>query len=197
MTLSKNGKRIGRPTGKRAPGNQPIPFDPAIADLICDAIATHPTGLGKILDSLGNPINPSTWYRWLQDSEELCKRYARARAEQAQVMADEIAEIADTTELGEIVTEKPVIVDGIPLRGADGNLVLTHERKLADMIEHRKLRIEARKWLAAKLLPKVYGDKLQVGGADGGPVQFALKSILDEAPSLPAEKPTLPAPETI
>ena len=35
------------------------------------------------------------------------------------------------------------------------------------MIEHRKLRIEARKWLASKLLPKVYGDKLAHTGADG------------------------------
>jgi hypothetical protein len=139
-------------------------------------------------------MSPSLFYKWLQQHEGLREQYARARAEQAQVMADEIAEIADSTELGEIVTEKPVLVEGIPLRDKAGNLVLTQERKLADMIEHRKLRIEARKWLASKLLPKVYGDKLQLGGEGGGPVQFALKSILDEAASLPAEKPSLPAP---
>lgn len=122
-----------------------IPFDSTIADAICDAIATQSKGLGSILDDLGKPINPSTFYRWLQRDEELRNRYARARADQAQVMADEIAHIADNTELGEVITDK-------------GDKV---EIRRGDMIEHRKLRIESRKWLAAKLLPKVYGDKIQ------------------------------------
>jgi len=191
VKLSKNGKRIGRPRGSGV--NQ------IIADRICDAIATHAKGLGAIIEELNLDMSPSLFYKWLQQDEGLRERYARARADQAQVMADEIASIADTTELGEIVTERPVIVDGTPVRDEAGNLVLTLERKLADMIEHRKLRIEARKWLAAKLLPKVYGDKFQVGGDGGGPIQFTVKSILDETPSLPAkpaEKLSLPAPET-
>ena len=73
-------------------------------------------------------------------------------------MADEIMQIADNTQEGAIVTEK-----------ADGSA----EIKRADMLEHRKLRIESRKWLAAKLLPKVYGDKVQqeVSGPEGGPLQ--------------------------
>jgi hypothetical protein len=131
--------------------------DEKLCDAICDAIATQSKGLGAILAELGDPINPSTWYRWLQADSALRERYARARADQAQVMADQIAEIADNTQVGEIITEK---ADGI-------------EIKRADMIEHRKLRIESRKWLAAKLLPKVYGDKTQqeITGANGGPLQ--------------------------
>jgi hypothetical protein len=44
--------------------------------------------------------------------------------------------------------------------------------------------------------PEKYNDRAQLAltGSDGGPVQFALKSILDEAPAA-AEKPCLPAPE--
>mgnify|MGYP001290710800 FL=1 len=30
------------------------------------------------------------------------------------------------------------------------------------MIEHRRLQIESRKWLLARLMPKKYGDKQQV-----------------------------------
>src|SRR4051812_34514679 len=136
-------------------------IDIEMADAICDAIATQSKGLGSILADMGDPINPSTWYRWLQQDAKLCERYARARADQAQVMADQISEIADTTHVGEIVTIK-----------ADGE----KEIKRADMLEHRKLRIEARKWLAAKLLPKVYGDKTQqeISGPDGGPVQASI-----------------------
>jgi hypothetical protein len=42
------------------------------------------------------------------------------------------------------------------------------------MIEHRRLQVDARKWIAAKLKPKKYGDKQQteVTGADGGPLQI-------------------------
>lgn len=37
-----------------------------------------------------------------------------------------------------------------------------------------RLQVDARKWLAGKLRPKVYGDKVstEVTGADGGPVMF-------------------------
>lgn len=136
-------------------------MDAIIADAICDAVATTPQGLGSVLESLGNPINPATWYRWLQEDSEagkqLRERYMRARADQARLMAEEIAEIADNTQVGEVETIK-----------GDGTI----EIRRSDMIEHRKLRIEARKWLAAKLLPKVYGDRQQMEhtGADGGEI---------------------------
>jgi hypothetical protein len=40
-----------------------------------------------------------------------------------------------------------------------------------------RLRIDARKWSASKLRPKVYGDKLDMslGGPDGGPIVTALE----------------------
>ena len=134
-----------------------VPYDADVAEAIIDAIATSSLGLGSVIKELGLTVRPSTFYRWLQKSDELRERYARARADQAQVMAEEIAQIADNTERGEIITLK-----------ADG----TQEIKSADMIEHRKLRIESRKWLAAKLIPKVYGDKMAVTGADGGAIQI-------------------------
>lgn len=39
----------------------------------------------------------------------------------------------------------------------------------------RRIRIDARKWVAGKMRPKKYGDKIsaEVTGADGGPVEFA------------------------
>jgi Bacteriophage Sf6, terminase small subunit-like len=42
----------------------------------------------------------------------------------------------------------------------------------ADMIEHRKLQIDSRKWLIGKMAPKKNGDKQQIehAGPDGGPV---------------------------
>jgi hypothetical protein len=38
----------------------------------------------------------------------------------------------------------------------------------------RRVRIDARKWTAAKLRPRRYGEKLEVGGEGGGPLKLVL-----------------------
>lgn len=80
------------------------------------------------------------------DDADFSAKYARARMMQADHWVDEIPEIADTTMIGEKIKTSP---DGV-------------EITKADMIEHRKLRIDSRKWVASKLAPKVYGDKLDL-----------------------------------
>lgn len=89
----------------------------------------------------------STVYRWLDEQDSFRDKYARARQDQADTLADEIIRIADEPMLGETRTIKP-----------DG----TVEIKQGDMLEHRRLRVESRKWTAAKLKPKKYGDKTEV-----------------------------------
>lgn len=134
---------------------RPTIYSEELAARICARIATSSDGLNKICSETGMP-NPDSVYSWLLKYPSFSENYTRARSDQAQLLADEIVSIADTTEVGVVVTEKP-----------DGT-----ETRHADMIEHRKLRIEARKWVASKLLPKKYGDKIQqeLSGKDGGPL---------------------------
>jgi hypothetical protein len=87
-----------------------------------------------------------TVYDWLERDAEQDSRFAHARALGEDQIAQECLEIADTTQVGEIVTTK-----------ADGS----QEIKSADMIEHRKLRIETRLKLLAKWNPKKYGERVQ------------------------------------
>lgn len=75
-------------------------------------------------------------------------QYARARDLGLDVIADEIIEISDTTEVGVERTTKP-----------DGSV----ETKEGDMLGHRRLRVDSRKWYLSKLAPKRYGDKIDVG----------------------------------
>ena len=95
-----------------------------------------------------------TVFRWLLSDapmyKEFCNQYAIARKIQAECMFDDINEIADN----EAAT--PLIIDGELVRDADGNPVMT-----IDMvgINHARLRIDSRKWSAARLLPKKYGEK--------------------------------------
>jgi len=96
-----------------------------------------------------------TVYDWLEAdakaSGEESSRFARARDIGERQLIEECLEIADTPQVGEIVTEKP---DGI-------------EIKRADMLEHRKLRIDTRLKLLAKWNPKKYGDRLGLSTPDG------------------------------
>mgnify|MGYP003335998155 FL=1 len=56
------------------------------------------------------------------------------------------------------------------------------EGKLKPDLEHiarSRLRIDTRKWMLSKMLPKVYGDKIitEVTGKDGGPVEMQATKI--------------------
>lgn len=89
----------------------------------------------------------STVYRWLISNDSFREMYARAREDQADTLADQIIDIADTCKKGVKTTTK-----------ANGDIETTE----GDMVERSRLQMEARKWVAAKLKPRKYGDKLDV-----------------------------------
>jgi hypothetical protein len=93
----------------------------------------------------------STVCRWLAADGEFREQYARARELQAETLADEILDIANTPVIGQKVTTK-----------ADGSV----ETVEGDMIDHRRLQVDARKWVASKLLPKKYGEAALIKHAD-------------------------------
>lgn len=98
--------------------------------------------------------------RWIDASPERTGLYARAREERAELLADEIVSISDETEVLHIIDEETGAV----------------EIKLdATAVARNRLRVDARKWVAAKLKPRKYGDKVtqEHVGANGGPIQTA------------------------
>lgn len=107
----------------------------------------------------------ATIFRWLADGEhEVFKeQYAKSREIGLEVHADIILEIADTP------------LEGVETK-VDGNGTVI-EMKRSDMLGHRKLQIDSRKWILSKLLPKKYGDRLDLNhaGKDGGPLEFLVK----------------------
>jgi hypothetical protein len=88
-----------------------------------------------------------TFCRWCGDDPANAEMYVRAREVLLERMAHEIHDIADTPVEGVTTTVKP------------GGVI---EERRGDMIEHRRLQIESRKWLLAKLMPRKYGDKQQI-----------------------------------
>jgi hypothetical protein len=92
----------------------------------------------------------STVFRWLSLYPEFQDQYARARELQADAIFDEMLHLADTPQIGK-KTKRTGKGKGATVEETSG-----------DMIEHRRLQIETRKWMAAKLRPKKYGDKLDL-----------------------------------
>lgn len=100
--------------------------------------------------------------RWLADSESFQQQYARAREEQADTLADEIVSISDEREGRAIVAgeEVAVVFD-------------------STAVARNRLRVDARKWVASKLKPKKYGDKLALGGDEDNPLVVKVIKLSD------------------
>lgn len=123
----------------------PPSYTPEIAQEILERLAA-----GESLRAICRDVHmPSdmTVRRWvINDVDGFASQYAQARDIGLDVIADEILEISDTPMEG-VRTE----------RSADGT-----KEVLEDMLGHRKLQVDARKWYLSKLAPKKYGDKQDI-----------------------------------
>ena len=88
----------------------------------------------------------TTVLRWLDENEEFRDQYARAREAQADHYADEIIEIADDA-----------TNDFMERKRKDGSLETVLD---GENIQRSRLRVDARKWLMARMAPKKYGSRI-------------------------------------
>lgn len=155
---------------------RPSDFSQETADAICEAIASSNKGLETICSAEGMP-GVSTVFRWLAAHESFRDNYARAREAQADFLADEMIAIAD---------------DGSRdyTKDEDGHEVVDH-----DHIQRSKLRVDARKWIASKLKPKKYGDKVDLthGNPDGSPLVFQVVNYAADPNPVPVSASALSA----
>ncbi len=135
---------------------RPSEFTQEMADRICAELADG-MSLRTVCNSDGMP-DKKTVFRWLRTNDTFRAQYARAKEESADALADEMMDIAD---------------DG------SNDWMEVHQRGNVGWVENgeamqrSRLRVDTRKWIASKLKPKKYGDKIDatLSGPDGGPVQ--------------------------
>lgn len=128
-------------------------YEEGIAKIILRRLAKGET-LNAICKTEGMPPHP-TVRRWaLDDVHDFSAKYTRARELGYHAMADELIDIMDDGRN-----------DWMSRQDGDGKetKVVDHEH-----ISRSRLRVEGRKWLLSKALPKIYGDKLALTDADGG-----------------------------
>ena len=106
-----------------------------------------------------SPVTFVSFFKWVTESQDLKDLYHYAREIRSDILFEEIIDIADNPQEGETIKE-------------DKN-GLTIEK--GDMLGHRRLQIDARKWVVAKMQPKKYGDKLDVT-TDGQPLNTPISN---------------------
>ena len=118
-------------------------FNQETADRICERLAAGESLRKACVDG----PDPSTILRWTEDNDAFAQQYARARSAGYSLLADELVEIADDS-TNDTYTDE------------DGNV-----RTNQEVVARSRLRVDTRKWMLSKMLPKVYGDKLELGGS--------------------------------
>lgn len=103
-------------------------------------------------------IAPSTVLDRVKTIPEYGEQYTRAREIGYKLLADELLEISDEKEVQARHDGEDVRLDLSPTA-----------------IARNRLRVDTRKWMLSKMLPKIYGDKVTVGGDPENPVQVVTR----------------------
>lgn len=136
---------------------RPTKYSEQQADAICEEIATSSLSMKSVCEKLSIPVG--TVLAWLSKQPTFQDKYARAKEMQADLLAEEILDISDDGSNDFMTIVK-------------GDEAYTVENK--EVINRSRLRVDSRKWIASKLKPKKYGDRVhqELTGLDGKPIQF-------------------------
>jgi hypothetical protein len=144
-------------------------YDPKIVwPQVLEAIAN-----GSALSAAIKRINPSPSYAWakqqLRKDPELKRAYQQSIEDRADRLAEEIVQLCDT--------EMPEGLDG-PGRSA--------------WVQHLRVKIDSRKFIAAKLKPKTYGERLDLSVTHEpisiiGALKEAERRVLDDKRTIDAD----------
>ena len=138
---------LARSGGGVMPGGRPSSFTQEKADAICAGLADARSLRSICLDD--DMPDQVTVFRWLSSFPEFRKQYTHAREAQADAIFDEMLDIADdaSNDWMERADEDK--------RGPGWDLNGEH-------VQRTRLRLDTRKFMAARLAPKKYGDRVAV-----------------------------------
>ncbi|HHF7367639.1 TPA: hypothetical protein ACPSKY_002778 [Legionella bozemanae] len=130
--MAKTSSKVGRPTK----------YNSKLVEEICNVISSTSKGTKVLCKENLHWPSQDTLFTWLKTYPEFSEQYAQAKICQVEALVDEILEISDDVSHDCFMNE-------------EGNLVPN-----PSAINRARLKIDTRKWLAAKLVPKVYGNKV-------------------------------------
>jgi len=134
----KSAAPTSTPAAPRKPRTGVARYNPKLALLLCERIASRPLSLLKVCEAPDMP-GIATIFRWLREHPEFQEMDVLARETQAEVLLEEALDLVDNDANDIIHTP-------------DGKIVFN---RLA--LQRCKMQVEHRRWIAAKLLPRKYG----------------------------------------
>mgnify|MGYP000700467707 CR=1 FL=1 len=126
-------------------------FNQEKADDVCIALEDG-VSLRAAAESVGESAR--TVLNWTKANPEFLTQYTRAREIGYLLLADKILDISDEKEVE------------ARYDGEDVRLELN-----ATAVARNRLRVDTRKWMLSKMLPKIYGDKLELSGDQENPIK--------------------------
>lgn len=144
----------------RLMAGRPCEYTQEIADELCSYLSAGES-LKKACSRESMPC-VATIFSWMRKFPAFLNQYTRAKQEAADAFAEDMLDIADDS------------TDDI-MFDADGNPRVNNEA-----IQRSRLRVDTRKWLASKLKPKKYGEKLELAGDPAAPlVTRIVRQVVD------------------
>ena len=134
---------------------RPSSYTMEVADRICAELASG-ISLRTVCKADDMP-SAQTVFSWMRAYPEFLEQYTRAKEESADSLIEESLDIAD---------------DGTNdwMEKHDSNGECIGYQLNGEHVQRSKLRIETRKWMASKLKPKKYGDKIDLN--HGGELRY-------------------------
>lgn len=151
-------------------------YTPERANFILEKLAEG-VSLREICREYEDTPDESTVRKWaIDDVEGFRVRFVTAKMLGHESMADEIFDIADDGRNDWMTrhNERTGVSEEVPNN---------------EHMNRSRLRVDTRKWYLAKVLPKIYGDKLAVTGADGGAFKTENVTVIELVGMKPVEPP--------
>ena len=133
------------------------------SERICEMLASG-CSLRQVARVLG--LTEAAIRKWAKDDKEFGEHYSKAMLDRWEKMADELVELADAD-----------------CTGPDG-------RTDNALVQQRRLQVDTRKWVLSKMLPRKYGDKIEITGDADAPLLTRIELIpiapraIDSAPAV-------------
>jgi hypothetical protein len=105
-----------------------------------------------------NRPDSTTFYKWIDNEDAKSIQYARAMEKRAEVIFEDILNIADDSSGDKKFTENGETID-------------------SEFVARSRIRIDARKWMLGKMQPKKYSDRTILAGDKDNPIEITPNAI--------------------
>lgn len=150
--MENNKKKLGRPSM----------YTEELGQRICKVVSTHTYGLNRLTAMFDWMPTKETINEWRLSNSAFSAQYIKAKVMQSELLAEDCLDISDESGFDAHINEQ-------------GKVVCDSEA-----INRARLRIDTRKWLAAKLLPKIYGDKSEEIKEDSAQLRKEMQELREQ-----------------